>query len=418
MVRGGPVNPFLSAHFPGTGGLIKETPEDFEVEELPLYTPCGNGEHLYLFIEKKGLTTLEALRHLAQAFEVRERDLGYAGLKDARALTRQWISVPGGRREQLAGLNVPGLRVLEADYHRNKLRLGHLAGNRFRIRIRGVADDALEVARDVLHVLTQVGVPNYFGEQRYGVLNNNHRVGQALVAGDFAEAARQILGDPQSIQDRRWRLAAQAFWEGDFATALNALPRRMADERRLVAALRDGAEARQAVLGFPRRKLRLFLSACQSWLFDRLVAMRLGSLDVLWAGDLAYIHGKGACFSVEDPSREQPRADRFEISPSGPLFGTKVRLATAQAGLLEESLLEHARLRLESFRLPAGLTMEGERRPLRVPLGQAEVTPLADALEVSFELPRGSYATSVIREIIKGDAPGTPQDSAPSKQNV
>ncbi|SDL25945.1 tRNA pseudouridine13 synthase [Geoalkalibacter ferrihydriticus] len=395
------MTPYLSAHFPGTGGHIKQTPEDFEVEELPLYRPCGEGEHLYLFVEKRGLTTLDLLRHLARAFGLRERDLGYAGLKDARALTRQWISLPGVRREQLGELDLPGVRILEADYHRNKLRLGHLAGNQFRIRIRGANTNTLETTRDVLHVLAQVGVPNIFGSQRYGVLNNSHLIGRALVAGDFNEAARQILGDPAAIQDPRWRQAAQSFRDGDLRAAQAALPRHMADERRLVNSLMSDKDVRRAVLAFPRRKLRLYLSACQSWLFDRLVAMRLSSLDVLWPGDLAYIHGKGACFQVDDPNIEQPRADKFEISPSGPLFGTKVRLATAQAGLLEESLLAEAGLNLESFRLPAGLTMEGERRPLRVPLHQPAAHPLDADLEVTFSLPRGSYATSVIREIIK-----------------
>ena len=128
----------LTADLPGTGGLIKETPEDFFVEELPLYLPCGEGEHLYLTVEKKGLTTFELLQRLAGALGVRERDFGYAGLKDARATTRQTVSVPGVSAEQALALTIPGVRILAAKRHRNKLRTGHLAGNRFAIRIREV----------------------------------------------------------------------------------------------------------------------------------------------------------------------------------------------------------------------------------------------------------------------------------------
>lgn len=396
-------HPYLSSHFPGIGGRIKQDPADFIVEEIPLYPPCGAGEHLYLEIEKQGMTTLELLRRLARAFELRERDLGYAGLKDARARTRQWVSLPGVRLEQHGAFQAPGVRVLRAEYHRNKLRLGHLAGNRFRIRVREVDESAVDTARDVLHVLEQVGVPNFFGAQRYGVLRNSHLIGRALLAGDFAEAARQIIGDPDLIREPRWQQAARCFRDGDPAGTLANLPGSHADERRLVAALQAGRDARAAVLAFPRRKLRLFLSACQSWLFDRLVAMRLASLDLLWPGDLAYLHGKGACFLVEDPAAEQPRAERFEISPSGPLYGAKVRLAGGQAGLLEQSLLDAAGLSLESFRLPDGLSMEGERRPLRVPLGQPAAAYVDGALQLEFSLPRGSYATSVLRELMKTD---------------
>jgi tRNA pseudouridine13 synthase len=397
--------PYLSSRFPGIGGSIKECPEDFVVEEIPLYLPCGKGEHLYLLVEKQGLTTFDLVRHLARALKLAERDIGYAGLKDARALARQWVSVPRVHLEQLDSLDISGVRIRRADYHGNKLRLGHLAGNRFSIRIRGVAPDALDNALDICHVLEQVGAPNYFGEQRYGALNNSHLIGRALLAKDFTQAAREIIGDPRSIRDAHWKKAARLFREDDLSAALAALPRSMNDERRLLAALTAGQAPREAVLAFSRRKLRLFLSAYQSWLFDRVIAMRMDSLDVLWPGDLAFIHGKGACFLVEQPAAEQERADRFEISPSGPLFGSKARLAGAQQGLLEESLLAGEGLALEAFRLPGGLSMEGARRPLRTALQNPEMSFAKDSLQICFSLERGSYATSVLREIMKTDQP-------------
>lgn len=400
---------YLTSHFPGIGGHIKECPEDFVVEEVPRYLPCGDGEHLYLFIEKQGMTTLDFLKRLARALQVAERDLGYAGLKDARALTRQWVSLPRVTPERVSALDIPGVRILDHAQHRNKLRPGHLTGNRFRILIRGVSPEAVETARDIGQVLEHVGVPNYFGEQRYGVLNNSHRIGHALLRQDYALAAREIIGDPHLIRDARWQKAATYFRAGDLSAALDILPRSLADEHHLIGALKAERSPREAVLAFPRRKLRLFLSAYQSWLFDRIVTMRLNSLDVLWPGDLAYIHDKGACFSVEDPQIEQPRADRFEISPSGPLFGTKIRLATAQAGILEESLLTKEGLSAQSFHLPAGLSMEGARRPLRVALQQLHIDESEQGLRLEFFLERGSYATSVLREIMKNEEDQLPQ---------
>lgn len=395
---------YLTAGFPGTGGSLKESTDDFLVEELPLYAPCGAGEHLYLTIEKRGLTTFDLLQKLARALKIPEREIGYAGLKDARATTRQTVSVTGVRPEQAMALEIEGVRILSACYHRNKLRLGHLAGNRFEIRLRGVRDGALETALDVLHVLGQVGVPNLFGEQRYGSLGNSHLIGGALLRRNFAEAAARVVGDPEKISNERWRQGAEAFAAGDLAGALAALPPRMLDERRLIEALQAGRSAEQAVLALPRKLLRLYLSAFQSSLFDRLVAMRLDSLESLWAGDLAWKHDNGACFVVEDPAAEQPRADRFEISPSAPLFGYKAALAQGQAGLLERALLDKEKLTLESFRLEGGLGMEGERRPLRVPLAGASARRDGNDLIVAFSLPKGSYATSVLREITKNDA--------------
>ncbi|MEJ2200975.1 MAG: tRNA pseudouridine(13) synthase TruD [Desulfuromonadaceae bacterium] len=346
---------YLTTAVPGTGGHIKASPEDFLVEEIPLYNPCGEGEHLYLLVEKFGITTHELLHRLARACRIKEREIGYAGLKDAKARTRQTVSLPGVSPAQALALELENIRILDARLHRNKLRLGHLAGNRFQIRLREVGENALDHALDSLHILQQVGVPNRFGEQRYGVLGNSHLIGRALLRRDYAEAARLIMGDPALISNERWRRAAGCYVDGDLEGALEALPDRFRNERALLRQLLDGRSHEQAVLAHPRKLLRLYLSAYQSYLFNRVVAMRLDSIDLLWNGDLAYKHDNGACFLAE------------------------------------------------SFRLAQGLSMEGERRPLRVPISDPEVRPEGNDLLLSFALPRGCYATAVLREIIKAD---------------
>lgn len=396
--------PWLTTDLPGCGGQYRVCPEDFFVEELPLYSCCGTGEHLFLLVEKCGMTTHEMLRQLSKAFEISPRDLGYAGLKDARALTRQWVSLPARCEKKLSRFNDLPLTLLDQQRHTNKLRLGHLMGNRFRLRIRNPGPDSQARARQILAILERRGVPNFFGEQRYGVLNNSHFCGLHLLRGDYKEFCHVMLGDPQQISHQAWRQAAQLFHADQFVQAAGLLPARMVDEKQLCRALAAGQSHRAAVLSLPPRLLRLFLSASQSWLFDQLLAQRLPHLDRLQAGDLAFKHANGACFVVEDLSAEQQRADAFEISPTAPLFGSKVHLASRQPGEHERALLEKYQLSAADWRLGQGLSMAGARRPLRVPLVAASVSMVGRDLLLGFCLPPGSYATSVLQEIIKPSA--------------
>ncbi len=393
---------WLTAKLPGTGGLYKEQPDDFQVEELPLYPCSGSGEHLYLWIEKQGISSRELLRQLARGLRLNERDLGYAGLKDARARTRQMISIPVRCSDQLAGLRLHNARILRSERHGNKLRLGHLAGNRFTIRLREVHPQAAERAAAIFAVLQQRGVPNRFGEQRYGVLGNSALLGLLLLKNDYSQFCRELLGDPAAIRNPEWHAAATAFRNSDLQRCLDSLPQRMRDERRLVRLLLEGNSARSAVLALPRNLLRLFLSAAQSQLFDQLLEQRLPDLQLLQNGDIAFKHGNGACFRVTDADQEQQRADDFEISPTAPLFGHKLMLAEQLPGRQETALLEKVGLTLTSWKLGAGLNMPGERRPLRVPLMHPQISEADEnSLLLSFCLPKGSYATSVLFELMK-----------------
>jgi len=392
---------FLTAALPGTGGVLKQRPEDFAVEEIPLYLPCGEGEHLYLEVEKRGLTTHELVHRLAKHCRLRERDISYAGLKDAQALTRQRLCLPSKAEKHLASFDLPGVRILSIARHRNKLRLGHLAGNRFRITLQATVDDAATRAEAIIAQLLQHGVPNLFGDQRYGLLGNNPLIGGALLRGEHEQAIEHLLGEPEQISNARWREGVELYRAGDLEEACRALPPGCRNEKSALRALLNGQSAEQALHKLPRNVLRLFLSAWQSRLFDRLVLQRLEGLGQLEAGDLACKHVNGACFLVEDPALEQPRADAFEISPTAPLYGAKTPLAAGAPGEREQALLDAEQLPEDAFKLPGGLSLQGERRPLRVPLQEATVAQRDGKLEVSFCLPRGSYATTVMREIMK-----------------
>lgn len=394
--------PYLTDGLPGTGGMIKMTPDDFRVEEIPLYTPCGDGEHLYIEIEKRNLTTHDLLRKAAETFSVSERDIGYAGLKDSKATTRQTISIPLVSPDKAGTLEDENITVLSAVRHRNKLRLGHLQGNRFTIRILDTAPDAEALAKPILKQLASIGVPNRFGRQRYGSLGNSHLIGRALLNQDYESACRLIVGDPEIITNERWKQAASLFQAGQVVEALAAIPGHCRYERQILRKLESGRTAKHAVKSLPRSILRLYLSAYQSFLFDRIVTMRLATIGDVWAGDFAFKHENGACFFVEDAAADNLRAKEFEISASGPIYGYKSTLSRGQSGIIEESLLENEGLTLNDFRLGGGLDMPGERRPLRFPLHSPLLSSEDDnCLTLSFSLPKGSYATSVLREITK-----------------
>ena len=394
--------PYLTRSYPGIGGQVKVEPDDFVVEEIPLYIPCGDGAHTYLFVEKRGISTYHMVGRVARALGVPPEAVGYAGLKDARAVTRQMISIEGVAPEQAQALQLDGVRVVSAARHGNKLKLGHLAGNRFALRVRGVAPEAVAGAEVVLAELGRRGVPNYFGEQRFGVRENTHLLGRALLRGDLAAFVREYLGAPQPGERLDLQAARALVDAGDYAAALTQWPRGLSDERRVLeAVVRSGGELERGLRAVNNDLRRLALSAYQSHLFNRLLAQRIERLGGLESGDVAFIHASGAAFVVQDVSVEQPRADRFEISPSGPLFGPKCLLPEGAPGERERALLAETGLSLQTFRL-AGVKMKGARRPYRVPIGDLQVS-WDDGLVLQFRLPPGSYASEVLREVMKND---------------
>lgn len=393
---------YLTAGVPGTGGVIKSIPEDFLVEEVPAYQPSGQGEHCYAVIEKRGLATLEALRRLSKALGVQERDLGYAGMKDSVGITRQTISIPRVKPEAVLSLQIPGLTVLSATLHGNKLRLGHLKGNRFRIRVREVVAGAAKLAEECLAILAKRGVPNRFGSQRYGAQGNSHLIGAAMLRRDYRGAVDALIGDPGAVADERWSQAIDAYRRGDLEGCLALLPGHLRVERELLGRLVQRPDAWEKAFNSVQPRLkRLYLSAFQSSLFDQVLEMRLPTIDQLSEGDIAFKHQNGACFMVRDLEAESARAAAFEISATGPMFGCSMMEAEGAQGELEKGVLDAQGLTAESFNLAGGLRMEGERRPLRVPLSAPVAAEDGADLVVDFALPRGSYATSVLAEIMK-----------------
>ena len=394
---------YLTEGLPSIGGKIKVQPEDFIVEEIPLYAPSGEGDHTYFAVRKQNLTTMEAIHRIERALKARPQSVGYAGLKDAKAITTQTMSIEHIPPDRLLDLNLPNIEILWTKQHRNKLRIGHLKGNRFQIVIQDACPGALCIARQVLERLRTKGVPNRFGDQRFGIKGDSHLIGKAFLQQDWQTALGLYLGSPTDQETEQLRGARVAYDAGEAQRSYDLFPPNThAYERRVLKMLMQRpADMAGACLAIPQRLRKLFLSAYQGYLFNRILEDRLPNLNQLYVGDLALKRSNGAAFTVEDAPAEQPRADAFEISPSGPLYGYKMSLPCGKVREVEERVLSAEGLRLESFRIPPLVKMEGARRALCVPIESPRVEAVASGLQVSFALPRGSYATVVLDELLK-----------------
>lgn len=417
---------FATPDLPGTGGILKQTPEDFLVEEQPLYEPCGEGEHLYLFIEKKSATTHDLIRRVAKAFRVKRGSVGHAGLKDKHAVTRQHLSVhlPGTTKaDDAAALerfkNYPHAEVLWVDRHTNKLRPGHHGGNRFGLTVRGVAPTAVIRARPVLERLATHGFPNYYGEQRFGYRHNAHRLGRHLLRNEPQAFLDALLGDPHADEHESAHTARAAYEVGDLHTALDHMPKSLRAERQALDALRQGRSVAQAARAVDRTQRDLLVSATQSAVFNAVVdaRVRAGTLDRLLPGDLAWKHDNRSVFAVDPAVADEENAPggrvaQNAVSPSGPQWGPGMTEPAGDVLDAERAALAGLDLTEADFAPRDDLRTGGRRRPLREHLEHPELSGGVDErgayLKVAFTLPRGSFATMVMREVIKPEAAGPP----------
>ncbi len=386
--------------------MIKRFDRDFVVEELPRYEPSGQGTHTYFYIEKQGLSTPAAIRTLSKALGKRDRDFGYAGLKDAHGVTRQMLSIEHVSQPKIAALDLRQIKIISTSRHTNKIKLGHLRGNQFNIRIRDVDSRVEENARQILDVLQRRGLPNYFGPQRFGVRGDNAAIGRAALLNHYDEAIAMMLGRTSHVDKGSAKQARELFDSCDLAASADAWDRGFRETARVCRVFSEsGRDANKAWRAVNHSMRKLYFSALQSELFNQVVSRRINSIDQLLDGDVAWKHLNGACFIVENLVEEQPRCAEFEISPTGPLFGKKMKEPTGAAARMEDSVLDEANLNRNQISSPEGKKLDGARRPLRVPLEDVSLEQGQDDhgphIKLSFTLPPGSYATTVTREICK-----------------
>lgn len=332
-------------------GVIRRSAEDFVVEEIPAYAPSGRGEHLYITFEKRGLTTPDALRAISLALEVDARAAGAAGMKDKHAITTQTASFPfplaRDAEAAVARIAIPGVTVVSAARHDNKLKPGHLVGNRFTLVVRDVPRSEIDGVIARLDRAGREGVPNAFGPQRFGRDGDNP-----------ARTLAWLSGKERGPRDKR--------------------------------------------------EQRLLFSSLQSWLFNQVLDRRVsaGTWARVMAGDVAKKHDSGGIFTVPpegaDLADAKARAEAGMLSATGPMFGVKMRWPEGEPLAIEREVLAAASLDEARF---AGWRYlgEGTRRALRMMVAELAVEALpADegaelsSLRVRFVLPKGGYATTVL----------------------
>jgi tRNA pseudouridine13 synthase len=326
---------------PGSHGLLRVEVEDFRVEELPLITPEGEGSHLWLEVEKRNANTDWVARQLATLAGVSGRDIGFAGMKDRRGVTTQWFSIALQEAADASWENweVPDADILQAHLHGRKLKRGTLRGNRFRIVVRQL-EGQLDDLEDRLQRVSRQGVPNYFGPQRFG--HGGRNVAQGV----------------------RW--------------------------------LERGGR-------LPRNKKSIYLSSVRSFLFNQVLSRRvsLGNWNRIVDGDIASLDGSRSTFPCPMPDPElNRRCEEFDIHPSGPLPGGNGKQAEREAAEIEQNVLEPYEDLIDNM---ARTGLKAARRALRLAPNGMEWKRDSSNLILKFELPPGSYATSVLLELVTTD---------------
>jgi len=340
------VPPLVCGDLPALDAHLGDSPDDFQVDELPAYLPSGTGTHRYLRIRKRSLNTQDLLHYVANAAGVPQTEIGSAGMKDKHAVTTQWVSVPAQCRPTTEWQLPEGVEILEESLHSNKLRTGHLIGNRFTLTlVEASADDRGRFVP--LWERLQGGIYNSYGTQRFG--HNGSNLPRALqwLSGAF------VLKGPKA-----------------------------------------------------RFYKKLYPSVIQSEIFNRYLIERIAtSLQRPITGEVVRLAGSGSRFVVKDPDAELPRWQSRDILPMGPMVGLKIHPPLESAALkIQQAVVAQV---CGDSTIPERLLSEapGTHRDLLLFLGEAAFEWLNDqSLKICFELPAGAYATEVLRELTQRPA--------------
>jgi len=366
-------------------GLLKTEPEDFRVEEQIAYELSGEGEHLWCWVEKRCENTDWVAGMLAKWAGTSKRNVGFAGQKDRQAVTKQWFSIqlPGKEDPNPDTLNVDGVKILSMKRHNRKLQRGGLSGNRFELVIRDIskANSSLgDMSHEAiilelnnrLQSIAEQGVPNYFGEQRFGKGGNNLREGEKL-----------LTADNRAEQSHRGR--------GNRKKSGN------------------------------RNQQSLYISALRSWMFNDLLSQRIQNhtWNQVIDGDILQLRASDKWFLAdesEDLSCLQQRALDCDLSPTGGLFGDGALPTLMQALALEETVVEKYQSWCDSL---AKNRVKQDRRAFRImpedlvwSVEETQGEEVAISLQLAFTLPSGSFATMVLREVLQTIEKGYPSSLA------
>jgi tRNA pseudouridine13 synthase len=338
---------------------FRQSPRDFVVDEIPLYPFSGEGEHLVLHVRKKNLSTWQMIDIFSNHLGIKGRDIGYAGLKDKNAQTKQYISLPRKFESVLENFEHEGIKILEKTYHNNKIRIGHLKGNRFFIRLKKVNPTSAMKIQQALKMIKKLGMPNYFGFQRFGLDGENYKKGEAILAGTLKERNKKLsqfyINSYQSYLFNGW------------------LSRRI--------------EISKLVEGFGVDELSRILPLST----EEIESMKTQKHPFkLMHGDVMMHYPYGKLFHYES-AEEVERFSKRDISVSGLLSGKRATRAEGVAQSIEKTY----------DTIESGI--DGARRygwifPEEI---EGEYKENDAWFELHFTLPKGCYATVLIEEIAK-----------------
>jgi len=339
--------------------VFNSSPRDFTVEEIPLYEFTGEGEHLVLKVRKKELTTWEMIDIFSGFLGIKRKEIGYAGLKDKHAMTIQSISLPAKFEEKITAFDHPQIKILKMIRHNNKIRVGHLKGNRFQIRLKKVLGLQKDKLDSGLKWIRTNGVPNYFGNQRFGTDGSNWIDGKKILEGKLKIRDRKtrefLVGSYQSYLFNRWLSKRME---------LNLLLEKFSEEET------------ETLMQLPGGSLK---GTRQQPQFYKLLQ-----------GDVMMHYPYGRLFEAEDLQEEAERFVRKDTAPTGLVPGSKTKRASGVANIIESQFDEE-------------IHVNGTRRYAWIQVTDIKTKYIEEKAhyELSFMLPKGSYATNVL-DVLRG----------------
>jgi len=414
---------------PGVGGKLRTYPEDFQVTELFSYPPkVEDGRFLIAEVSCKNWETNTLIHEFADRLHVSQRRISFAGTKDKRSYSTQLMSFENISPEQLSSAILPNVRIQNLYRSSIPVRIGDLQGNRFDIIVRNIAST---VSVGQLHPLIgelqeHGGFPNFYGIQRFGAIRSiTHLVGKYIVADDIEKAVMIYVAHPvPGEQEETYTLRESLEKNRDYAHAFHAYPARLNFEKAILNKLiKNPTDFVSALKELPKNLLMMFVHAYQSYLFNQMLSERLRRglpIDQAIPGDLispmrhSIVQDEFLPVSQMNIEKVNQQLLKKKAVVTGLLIGSDPCFASGEMGEIEHVVLEHERINPKDFIIPEipYLSSTGSRRALLAVLPSLDwklqpddLFPNKQTLRLRFELQKGCYATSLLREIMKADDP-------------
>jgi len=402
----------------GIKGKIKKQPEDFIVEELPIYPEPSNGKYVIARVTSRNWETNKLIERLAYELKISSESIGYAGIKDKRAITKQLMSFPTSI-EKLKNLTLQDVKIEILYKSKKPIYSGKLIGNYFHIVIRDVEGKKEDVESIINEIKEIGGFPNFFGVQRFGIARPiTHMVGKYILKNEIEKAVMTYIANPIKGEDEECYKARKFLEETrNFSKALEIYPKKLNFERRVIEYLaKNPDDWKGALFKLPTNLIKIFLHAYQSYLFNKILSYRIkkglpineaieGDIIIPWDKEMIIQAQKGIVVTPKNIEKINKQIKKHKCIPSAAIVGYDLLLANGKMGEIERKVMEEEKMSQEEFKLPhmPKFACKGMRRIIFVPLKDLKWKLENNSLYLKFFLPKGCYATSLLREIMKAD---------------